>query len=94
MEVWSHLSVSRPGPPRAIHPGDRIVEINGITGDPSGMLSECANKCILKLTVISESRKNGSILSDMISVYTSVIKGGKKTQLKCVAHNIQKNMKI
>ena len=30
-------------PPRAIHPRDRIVVVNAITGDPQRMLSECAN---------------------------------------------------
>ena len=32
VEEWNRLSVDG-GPSRAIHPGDRIVEVNGITGD-------------------------------------------------------------
>jgi hypothetical protein len=40
-----------PGPQRAVIPGDRIIEVNGISGDPPRLSSECASKRLLKIKV-------------------------------------------
>lgn len=40
-----------PGPRRAVIPGDRIIEVNGISGDPPRMSSECTSKRLLKIKI-------------------------------------------
>jgi len=40
-----------PGPQRAVIPGDRIIEVNGISGDPPRLSSECASKRLLKIKI-------------------------------------------
>lgn len=55
VEAWNRnlhkFSAGGLEPQRAVRPGDRIIEVNGIWGDPPRLASECAIKRLLKIKI-------------------------------------------
>merc|ERR1719162_2395820 len=36
---------------RVVQPGDMVLAVNSVSGDPNGMLAECRHKQLLRMTI-------------------------------------------
>jgi hypothetical protein len=50
-DAWNRQCAGTVFAEKSLMPGDRIVSINGVTGDPNRMLEECRERRLLKLMV-------------------------------------------
>eukprot|EP00928_Gymnodinium_smaydae_P057021 TRINITY_DN40290_c0_g1_i1.p1 TRINITY_DN40290_c0_g1~~TRINITY_DN40290_c0_g1_i1.p1 ORF type:complete len:482 (+),score=99.07 TRINITY_DN40290_c0_g1_i1:49-1446(+) len=51
VEAWNRVCLQGASREKAVIPGDRIVEVNGVSHDPLKMLEECRDKALLRLTI-------------------------------------------
>lgn len=52
VEAWNRQCAGGACPEKAVMPGDRIVGVNSLKGDADKMLEECAQRQLLRLTVV------------------------------------------
>lgn len=51
VEAWNRQCISNAAAEKAVMPGDRIISVNAVIGQPMKMLEECRDKQLLKFTI-------------------------------------------
>jgi len=52
VEAWNRQCAGTASADKAVGPGDKIISVNSISGDPQKMLEECRDKLLLRLTFV------------------------------------------